>query len=290
MEGDINAEGKQKATEPKIFVKNKSPKSSPSSSPRSVDLTNEAEAEEKKAPCTGTPPKQDVDELAKFMALLHQASQKDKPESPKKLCTLEKDEIEIFLRSYIEYGKKGGKKQCTDFMDPMLLKSMKDYELENGSKSTYHDVLHFLKQRTKPRDVDDILLTLNTRVKIDPTAKTGETKLFSLMTSLTDAVDSSKSSGDFIFSFRMKKKLILSKLPSEFRKEFEKFSAFMEEPSDMREFYKQLKSVEEKFNGSWDDADSGSEFTEEYEDSPFFKKAQEDHTRAVRNARKKKNL
>lgn len=313
-------ERKRKTTLPKFFIKKKSPKSSPAGSPRSqasshddidVDLSGMAD-EDVDNETINTPPTpepkcsspqrktqsspQDKDEnnrhekeMLQFIELVNALSNQN-GSVPPKLESLEQEAVEQFFEEYLSYeGKDKGK--ISKFIEPFLLESLKEFEIGNV-RATDSDILHYLRQHTKPKTVDDIINALEAKVGISSNATTTRNKLLSLVMSMRKTVDQlglkevAATDASFILPFKRKKELLLSKLPRDFQHDFEKYSSYRKEAENLQELYNQLTAVGEKYAGSWDDAVQ-TEFTP-YEDSPMYKDAQKKHSKAVRSLRSNK--
>lgn len=160
----------------------------------------------------------------------------------------------------------------------------------DDSSASDVDVLHFLKTLTKPKSVEDIARILEMHVGIDPSASTGDKKLLSLVVSFKKAVDKlglseqSTSDSELILPFKKKKEILLSKLPSQFQEEYDEFASYHKDPTDVKSLYQQLKQVEKKYSGSWNTAYA----IPAYEESPMYKKHQEEHLQSVRETRSSK--
>ena len=247
---EMNAETtkrKRKTTPPKFF---------PASSPRSqasshddidVDLSGMAD-EDVDNETINTPPTpepkcsspqrktqsspQDKDEnnrhekeMLQFIELVNALSNQN-GSVPPKLESLEQEAVEQFFEEYLSYeGKDKGK--ISKFIEPFLLESLKEFEIGNV-RATDSDILHYLRQHTKPKTVDDIINALE--------AKVGPQTLRSFYLS------------------KEKTQLLLSKLPRDFQHGFEQYSSYRKKAESLQELYNQLTAVGEKYAGSWDHA------------------------------------
>ena len=180
-----------------------------------------------------------------------------KVKEPLVLTDTESESIQSFLKGYETYRKEGGPKSLIKFIDPALLTTIKIFELENESAKE-QDIYHYLKRESKLKSPGELMQYLGKHIRIDPNASSGSKRLLSLMSSLQSVKttlgmdETSKMPDDIILPLRVQRDVLLSKLPQEFKADFEMYSKFHKEPTDLGELYKQFKEVEKNYTGRWD--------------------------------------
>lgn len=201
-------------------------------------------------------------------------------QKPQVLCDTEPSSIEIFFKETGQYIKDGGSDSLLTFIDQSLLEVIREFELEDPVASE-SKVLEFLKGEGNYSSAERIHACLDREVGIDLRMSTGKLKLQSLFLSLKKTLEKmnlkeTADEDEYCYSFKQKKKLVLSKLPLDFQEAFQTESLLTKKPTNVVELYKQLIKVEKGYSGEWGDGKrlcktryekDISEFAKEYRES-----------------------
>ena len=129
--------------------------------------------------------------------------------------------------------------------------------LLDNPQATDMQVYEFLYQEARPNSAVDIMRVLSSTVKICPRATTGPKRLLSLMQSLKVALkkiglgSSTTNDDEFILPFSVQKDVLLSKLPPDFRTQFEVFAQLRKDATDYYQLFNQLTIFEKGYSGPW---------------------------------------
>lgn len=236
--------------DPDEFIKRKTPKNSPISSPKSGDEGFNRSGQRKKS--LG---RKNMD----VYNMMQQLSSMMQGQEPSILKTTEKDAIEMLIKEFNAYLNSGGSKKLKQFIDPPLLDGILQFELKNRSAKDEEIYNYLSAEYSRVKSVSDIEDALNScKIKIDENATTGPKRILSLMTSFNREIgklnlpEEATNQDTLILPFKEKKKFIISKLPKDFQAQFNQHAKFHKKIATMDELYDQLRKVEKKYSGSWD--------------------------------------
>ena len=181
-----------------------------------------------------------------------------KIEEPNVLLNTEEVNLKVFFTETDAYTKAGGKRSLLEFINKSLLSNLRELEL-GDSKANEIDVLTYLKSQYQPSGWEAVHNVMTNDVVMDLSMTTPLTRLQSLFYSLTVAMERlglqeskpASSCGTNFYPFNRQRKLLLSKLPNDFKAQFNAWQEYNNEAENRKELWDQLVTVSNGYKGEW---------------------------------------
>ena len=177
-----------------------------------------------------------IADLANLLAKLTNLGQKETKQEVSKVETLmdmEKKSISKLLGDYESYQKSGGTAELIEFIDEALLESIREYRIQipNADSSV---VSSYLRQLVASKKTDlDRYDDLVAKVSVDHSASTELLMVESLFVSLKREL----WNADMVLSFSGMKRIILDKLPGDYKVGVQKLEDIRGPSTDLKELW-----------------------------------------------------